>query len=512
MAMAMAAIETRNWDVLVEEATFEEANTSSNDGVLKLAEEGQSVGNKRFEVLLSMHRQEFEQAMTREAREAVIFKILDIVCRQCVPNGRFLKAGRSYAGGVRWQELSSDRAQAFVLDSLQIPSESGAASFPPILEQVDEEEHLDEASQPPHDDSPIPDFTTSASPETIHEEKKRRRRSSLLRRSASESQVPTSPNLEGKKKAMRLGSLLKTGFWKSLRGNKNMVKTPEPLDVLLVESHDAFQPNVTHQVGNNRLSILMEVQCDEYRKASTEDREFIVQELIQSVTSHWGGRFLSVTSFSTSDNDAYQILTEREAPLAVHALFENFLTGGTATAALEALHRSCSEAGIGSTAATAKPPAKRSSAVKKEAVEALHQIQPPPIIESSTGAAVKVEDMRSAAVKSLQKRKHRQGLATRIRTLTTTALTRGVSEPIKKNNYNSKKAAEPTRRRSSSMDRSIQNSDDTTPINIHDESERLANLSAGILGDLLNGLDVSGDLQMSEEEYDDVKAHSAKWL
>jgi hypothetical protein len=550
--MATAAIETRNWDVLVEEVTVEETSTSSNEGVLKLAEQGYAVGNKRFEVLLSMHRQEFEQSATPEAQYAVILKILDIVCRQCVPNGRFLKAGRSYTGGIWWQELSSERAQAFVLDSLQTPSEAGVASFPPILEQVKEKKHWDEAPPPPYDvasfppileqlqeekhwdeaplppydvasfspileevkeqekhldeeplplydDTPKPEITLSTSPQainedpqTINEEKKRRRRSSLLRRSASESHLTTSSNLDGKKKTVRLGSLLKTSFWKSLRGNKNvvdMVETPEPLDVLLVESRDAFQPNVTHQVGNNRLSILMEVQCEQYRIAPVKGRESIVQELIEAVTSHWGGRFLSVTPF----NDAYQILTERQAPPAVRALFENFLQGGTATAAMEALHRSCSEAGIGSAAGI---PAKRSSAVKKEAVQALHQLHPPPIIESSTNASVK--DMRSAAVKSLQKRKQRQGLATRIRSLTTTALTRGVSEPVKKSNR--QKAAE-----------SASRNYDTTPLPIHGNT-RLS-MSEGVLGDLLNGLDVSGDLQMSEvQDGDDGNAQSANWL
>ena len=508
--LTMAAIETRNWDVLVEEATVEDTCSSSNEGVLKLAEQGYAVGNKRFEVLLSMHRQEFEQAGTLEAQDAVILKILDIVCRQCVPNGRFLKAGRSYAGGVWWQELSSERAQAFVLDSLQTASEAGGvAVFPRILERVKEEEkHLDEEPLPLYDDTPIPEFTTSSSsppqainedPQTINEEKKRRRRSSLLRRSASESHImTTSSNFDGKKKSVRVGSLLKTSFWKSLRGNKNvvdMVQTPAPLDVLLVESRDAFQPNVTHQVGNNRLSILMEVQCEQYRNASLNGREAIAQELIEAVTSHWGGRFLSVDPF----NDAYQILTERQAPPAVRALFENFLQGGTATAAMEALHRSCSEAGIGSTAASAKP----SLTVKKEAKQALHDIAPPLIIESSTGASMKVEDMRSAAVQSLQKRKKRQGLATRIRSLTTTALTRSVSEPVKKSNR--QKAAEECARYY-----------DTTPIPI-DESTRLS-MPEGMLGDLLYGLDVSGDLEMSEGADDDDgnaqygNALSAKWF
>jgi hypothetical protein len=293
---------------------------------------------------------------------------------------------------------------------------------------------------------------------------------------------------------MRPGSFLKTGFWKSLRGKKNdvdMVEKLEPLDVLLVESHDAFQPNVT-QVGNNRLSILMEVQHDEYRKASAEDRESIVQDMVQTVISHWGGRFLSVAPFTTSGNDTYQKLTERQAPLAVQALFENSFTGGATTAAMVALGRPSSEAGSVSTTSSAKRPA----TVKKEAVHGLHHLQPP-ITESSSGAAEEAEHMRSAALKSLQKRKQRQGLATKIRSLTTTALTRGVSEPTKQNKPQTEQ------RRNSSMDGSYLNSNDTTPLPIHDRTARLSNLSEGVLGDLLDNLDVSGDLGMSEEfEYD----------
>jgi hypothetical protein len=622
MTMAMAAIETTNWDVLVELVS---AVDTSIYGVLQLSEKGISVGNKRFEVLLNMHRQEFEQATTRDAQNAVILKLMDIVGRQCVPNGRFLLAGKTQAGGVRWQELSSDRAQAFVRDLLQPRRNASVGSFPvrdtlrdslqtttseasasvgsfPVRDSlrdslqtttseasasvgsfsvrdslrgslqtttseasfrnslemppgtgVEEDQQLyvaplpsrgppiDPATatatdlwaaaaadnlwpplagdiappSPPtsaafynYSTSPVPDMSLAAA-QTEHEEKKRRRRSSLLRRSVSETLV-TSTKFDDKKKTVRR-SFLKAGFWKSLRGKKSeedLIDTPEPLDVLLVESRDAFQPNKT-QIGNNRLCVLLDVQCDEYQKASAEAQESIVQDLVQAVTDHWGGRFLSSGPF----HDSYGLLTKSQAAVALHAIFESRL-----------MNR-------GISAPSTPTTEKRPSAVKQEAVQALHQVQP--CLPSMT------EDMRLAAVKSLQKRKQRQGLASRIRNLT--ALTRSTSEPAEVNA--TKKTTEPFARRNWGMERSleeIQTRSTSEPVEVdatkkttepfarrnwgmersleemqaqipypsqYRATPRTSDLSEGMLGDLLDGLDVSGELGMplpgegDEDEY-----------
>lgn len=65
------------------------------------------VGNRRFAVLLDIHREQY--ALARQGRhdtsqcEHIVDKIINTVCRECVPNGRFLEqdSGNSITYGVR---------------------------------------------------------------------------------------------------------------------------------------------------------------------------------------------------------------------------------------------------------------------------------------------------------------------------------------------------------------------------------------------------------------------------
>jgi hypothetical protein len=131
------------------------------------------------------------------------------------------------------------------------------------------------------------------------------------------------------------------------------------------------------------------------------------------------------------------------------------------------------EAGIGSTTTV---PAKRSSTIKKSQA---CMDKRPSMIESSTGRSREVEDMRSAAVKSLNAQKT-AGIGHEIRSLTTTAPDSVFPEPAKR----AKKAAESARK----YDTSIY------------QYTKARDFSEGMLGNLLDDLDVSGDLQMSKED------------
>jgi len=215
--------------------------------------------------------------------------------------------------------------------------------------------------------------------------KKRRRRSSLLRRSVSESVIPFRRNIEDRKKNVRTER--RPSFWNSIRHRKSLIiQNPEPLDVLFENNYCLQEAN--NHVGNNRLQVLMDVQKDKYTQAAMEDQQSMIQDLIKTVTHFWGGRFL------VQKENGYEVMNDDRAEMALQHVLSNKNT--TTTVVDE------------------KPAAK----VKQEAVAAIHQFQPD------------VKDMRNKAIESLQKKKKRQGLASRIRNLAATTFSRSVSEPI----------------------------------------------------------------------------------
>jgi len=542
-----AAMTMTNWDVLLEVVGDKDiAIDNDQENALQLLVQSSStslIGNNRFQVLLDMHRAEYTAAHATDdatdnasvqERDAVVAKILDIVRRQCVPNGRFLSAVVSNRGNdngdddddtleKQWHELPEDRARAFVHQALQAPP----VAIPPPL--------------------------------SVNKEKKRRRRSSLLRRSISESSVPVAHghahaninniNSNDGKKNRRRGSFLKTAFlWTSLRVGKKestvLVDSPAPLDVLLTLEQTAFLEYPHAHVGNNRLRILLEIERDHYATTTLEQRLEIVQDLVQTVKEHWGGRFLAATTDTVvQQQQSYTVCTQDQAIEALQCIFAascsqhselhressegtaSFIstattttTATTATATASNLYSS----GAGSLSTDIRP-----SAVKREAVQALHTLGPAPNTVANAGAVAAnttttttnnnetnkvlgdMQHMRSQAVKSLQKRKKRQSLASRIRNLTdltANTLKRGTSEPAGSNNNNigrrsqstgttNKWEAPPT----ALLHQQHSTAAATEP---HRVTSSPTEMSQGMVEDLLFALDVSGELSipLPEEE------------
>lgn len=361
-------IRVDNYDVLLEE---------EESGRLRLLS-CPHVGNNRLEVLLLMNRNEFEESMVAGVdTNPILDKIVDIVTNQCVPPGRFLVATGDYDPDLpqdenEWEEIEIGRAKQFLNLALIDGGKAGLAGFP---------EKVDDASMPP----PPPRLN----------DKKRFRRSSLLRRSVSESFVrnvtggeeKASDSKDGKKKTVNRRH---SSFW-SIRKQKAPTKVTqtEDLDVLFDYEQTALLPG---HVGNNRLRVLLNIHKEKYEKSDEDEQTKSLQEWVRTVTQFWGGRFLRQEE---EESDAFELLDATQAELALHSVISEMSQSGE---------------DVYPTLAVSSGP--QSMPVDKV---------PPP--------SLNVQDMRSAAVQSLQKRKKRQGLASRLRNLAASTLTRTSRKP-----------------------------------------------------------------------------------
>lgn len=475
LSLMVASKDVTNYDVLL---------YNTNEGLQLLSDEYPEkrfhVGNNRFQVLSQMHRREFEERWTAGmSTDEVVKRLIDIVCRQCVPTGRFLELkGNDKTNDKEWKTLSESQVQDFVKTSLANPPKvtpnALSASVPNVLlEQQRAEQSAAAAANHnstyrtspdndfDEDDNEVFDntlinqlksntfsnqsnkersgadmFRATFTADGGEDNKKRRRRSSLLRRSLSEGQSATlSGHFSDKKKSSRRGFLvgfsgsggaesedsdhagngggttgpavrfqfppfLQTTSWRKPKdntsvtsggGNDNSGISPQGLDVVFNHLKTVL---VIGHTGNNRLQIILDMQKDIYTKASDEDKNKSIQELIETVTKHWKGRFLSQRM-----DGVFHEMSETQAELGLRALFGEEQVPDVAMTM------------------TAQGKTKRPSVVKHRTLQALHRFQP-------TNEA---EDMRSAAVASLQKKKQRQGLTTRIRNLTAGALGGGPS-------------------------------------------------------------------------------------
>ncbi|GAX12076.1 hypothetical protein FisN_8Lh180 [Fistulifera solaris] len=504
-----------------------------------LLQDRMHVGNNRFQVLVTMNAKQYAENVKMGAQsDPVVDRIIDIVCRQVVPNGRFLVKNHS-----NWIVLSRENAKVFVQRQLNaimdenkpkssiqeilappapppVPSHAPAqATLTPGPSSTYLHSSMDGPSVPMHVYNPshygmrssmqnmlpavsaLPvtpthidfrnsmpamvnathalnleddeDLLLALEPVPIGEnitiidgdgEKKRRRRSSLLRRSASESLLLSNASSTDSfdfdhKKSLRKHSLMDhnafsvSSFFDLLEAEQesletedpfldeilsksessinplrekrrsgrhdsftsflkrsdsfeaprsNVVTTAEPLDVIF-QNVDQRQPKSTlfsmqQHTGNNRLNIYMSMQMERYKKSSHQERKEIVLQMQETVQSHWGGRFLMETP-----EPGYQVLSDSATVVMLLGAFDE--RAGTST-----FLTSDNELSFDDT------------------VDGFQKMPPVP----STAISVHDVQLRSQALESLQKRKKRIGLASKIRNLaasTRSALTRSKSEP-----------------------------------------------------------------------------------
>lgn len=345
-----------NYDVLVEPPS-----PGREGGDYQLAKHKSHVGNNRLEVFLNLYQQAYEkahQAGNQQECSKIVEKIVDTVCHQCVPRGRFLVsiANHMDRNVSNWEQMSEENARRLlhnVLRPQQIPS--------------------------------------LKSPSVADDNLKRRRRSSLLRRSASEGMV-TSPthfnkSFMDKKKVTRIiEDEPDQPAWKTTRNPQGGITTLNRMDVILTSTRDALDPN-SQSVGNNRLHILLAMQNGPYKHANADGKDRILDEVMKTVITFWKGRFLVEAVFG------YNVLTSDEARSALACIF-------------------ASRTGQREASANGNAPGQSN----RPSMSTYKQASMSMLSNSVTGITPlpEMENLRSAAVKSLQKQKARQNTAAKL--------------------------------------------------------------------------------------------------
>jgi hypothetical protein len=201
---------------------------------------------------------------------------------------------------------------------------------------------------------------------------------------------------DDKKKVNRIGGVGEIGTnWKSARStNSNQQFALSRMDVILTSSGNALDPN-SQSVGNNRLHILIAMETGDYQQSSPDGKEQKVDEVLRTVKMFWKGRLL------VKEACGYEELDDSRAREALKSIFA--MRSGQ------------------------RPPVQTSS-LMAPTVAALSQriglykqasMTMIPSGAAATGAAIPdLQDMRSAAVKSLQKQKARQNVAYRLEATT----------------------------------------------------------------------------------------------
>lgn len=441
-----------NYDALAEPPS------SSHDGKLgayQLEKHNSHVGNNRLQVFLNLYRQAYDEALRRgDANEcnSVVNKIVSTVCQQCVPPGRFLvdaNSSQGEAGGDPiWQQMEEGTVKELIHAILK-PSQDIASGS-------------DMQRSNPSAASLSPSTATGLESSEAPDNQKRRRRSSLLRRSTSEGMLDVV--LDGKKKMSRMQDELSRAAREeptlsSFHGTNinGVVTSLNRMDVILTTTGDALDPN-SQSVGNNRLHILVAMQSGKYQQATIHGREAILDEVVQTVNTFWKGRFL------TESSKGYAVLGKEDARNALRSIFDmrsgqNLLSKGRSIDVAPIIAPEHNHAHSfhtkGVTAATfpgpcvntallkqvsmSMPPTTPGMISRKQGMHVVRQVSssvlpsgnasyfpaispmgaPRQVSASSTSTQpvalpTGLDEFRSAAVKSLQKQKARQAIATRL--------------------------------------------------------------------------------------------------
>mmetsp|Transcript_2487 Transcript_2487/g.3664 ORF Transcript_2487/g.3664 Transcript_2487/m.3664 type:complete len:350 (-) Transcript_2487:235-1284(-) len=243
-----------NYDVLI---------GSAEDESFKLLND-QHVGNRRFEVVLNLHREEYTKALSNcdhDEMERIVSKIVDIVCHKCVPNGRFLEkvdfgiseANDNVEDGDFIDLGGGELARMRLHQAL-----GGRVPATPEVVSSQVEENTERSSV-----------------------SKRRRRGSYarLRRSISESMLFHSTILQ-----------------EDITSEDLNVEDPvisNPLDIIFSEDRNSLASTGTP--GNARFHILLQMESQRFVEGSLDERLTILDELKTTVQNHWQARFLVAT-------------------------------------------------------------------------------------------------------------------------------------------------------------------------------------------------------------------------
>lgn len=246
------------------------------------------VGNKRFQVMLSMQAAAYEKATSSgdsTGCKEVVDKLVDTVCNQVVPRGRFLESKNILIGNampmMHWQKMDDATVKAFlhrVLDNTASPQQISSTESQTFQQDLTSQLQ--------------PTLPAPPTPKGLDDGQKRRRRSSLLRRSNSESMLGMF--LDNRKKLNlnhpfdpRATTQEEPASWKS----STAVDELNRMDVVFSPQRNALEPSCM-SVGNNRLHVLSAVRSSQFQNNDLEAQEGILDEMLETVSTFWRGRFL----------------------------------------------------------------------------------------------------------------------------------------------------------------------------------------------------------------------------
>lgn len=424
-----------------------------------------NVGNNRLKVFLALHQQDYDGARRQDnvlGCESIVANILHTLNQKCVPTGRFLintvtnfrmnNMGQVVPSASPqtpiWKLMGEHEAKQLIHGILK-------GVLPPDLYRYMQHQQQQQQQQRGAVQS---NFNSSDETE-VH---KRRRRSSLLRRSASDSL------LDDSKKVSRFDQQQfglqnrrmsrEEPIWSSSRRiTNNGIVSLNRMDVILTSTMDALDPNC-QSIGNNRLHILVAMQSGKYQQANDRQKEAILDEVMQTVNSFWKGRFLT-----ESMDGFYEVLDNEDAKCSLRHIFDmrsgqNLHSQSSAPAMnitpnissrlnnnpplLGRENRHCEFDGINTTdkysnlfrndhlnmmrnVSTSALPCGNNGLISDDTKKMLSRqisssLIPTPISASSLSrieppiALSGINDLRSAAIKSLQKQKARQQVANRL--------------------------------------------------------------------------------------------------
>jgi len=412
-----------------------------------------NVGNNRLKVFLALYQQDYERKLRQNDAmgcDSIVADVLHTLNTKCVPTGRFLiNSVMSHSGGGSELEQMSNATRPPVwnlmgeYESKQLIHGILKGIPPPYAYRSS---HPSQQMQQYNGDGAtrLNDNGNSAA-----DDHKRRRRSSLLRRSASDSLIDDSKKVSRfDQQQHRLDRRMsrEEPTWSSSRNMTKIGATAlNRMDVILTSNREALDPN-SQSPGNNRLHILVAMQSGKYQQANDRQREAILDEVVQTVLRFWKGRFLT-----ESTGGSYEVLENSDAKRALRHIFDmragqnlfsqastpalnitpNTISSGLNSLGgmnnndngndrnnfrggnMEGMRISTSSLPVGNKSLISSDTKKMlsrhgsTSMIPTQMSSSLSRIEPPVDVSG-------IDDLRSAAIKSLQKQKARQKVANRL--------------------------------------------------------------------------------------------------
>ena len=230
------------------------------------------VGNRRVQVFLSLHRDQYCNAklvQNQEEMDYIVDSILDIICSKCIRQGRFLERVKklSNTSGEEWMDLERGPLARRWLHQALSEDAVEERSVTANLGRVDD---------------PLKNSTNSL---------KRQRRGSHhapfqhQQASSALTIMECSKGLAFEEKNIEGVGL--TSSSSSFSGDQNVVR---PMDVIFVSHPKGLAP--TGNPGNARLQIMIDIHSSSFASGDTSFHETVVDDIKHTVKAHWNGRFL----------------------------------------------------------------------------------------------------------------------------------------------------------------------------------------------------------------------------